>query len=90
MLQKNWTDLIKPSKLDIQPGTNPARQATIVAEPLERGFGLTLGNAMRRVLLSSLQGAAISSVLSRFTTPKNTARSDFSTAKIPARPVSLI
>ena len=62
MLQKNWTDLIKPSKLDIQPGTNPARQATVVAEPLERGFGLTLGNAMRRVLLSSLQGAAVTSV----------------------------
>jgi len=62
MLQKNWTDLIKPNKLDIQPGTNPARQATIVAEPLERGFGLTLGNAMRRVLLSSLQGAAVTSI----------------------------
>ena len=62
MLQKNWTDLIKPSKLDIQPGTNPARQATIVAEPLERGFGLTLGNSMRRILLSSLQGAAVTSI----------------------------
>ncbi len=62
MLQKNWTDLIKPSKLEIQPGTNPARQATIVAEPLERGFGLTLGNAMRRILLSSLQGAAVTSI----------------------------
>ena len=62
MLQKNWTDLIKPNKLDIQPGSNPARQATIVAEPLERGFGLTLGNAMRRVLLSSLQGAAVTSI----------------------------
>ncbi|NKB49545.1 MAG: DNA-directed RNA polymerase subunit alpha [Alphaproteobacteria bacterium] len=62
MLQKNWTDLIKPNKLDIQPGANPARQATIVAEPLERGFGLTLGNAMRRVLLSSLQGAAVTSI----------------------------
>ena len=62
MLQKNWTDLIKPSKLDVQPGSNPTRQATIVAEPLERGFGLTLGNAMRRVLLSSLQGAAVTSI----------------------------
>lgn len=62
MLQKNWTDLIKPNKLDIEPGLNPARQATIVAEPLERGFGLTLGNAMRRVLLSSLQGAAVTSI----------------------------
>jgi DNA-directed RNA polymerase subunit alpha len=62
MLQKNWTDLIKPNKLDIEPGSNPARQATIVAEPLERGFGLTLGNAMRRILLSSLQGAAVTSI----------------------------
>jgi DNA-directed RNA polymerase subunit alpha len=62
MLQKNWTDLIKPNKLDIESGLNPARQATIVAEPLERGFGLTLGNAMRRILLSSLQGAAVTSI----------------------------
>ena len=40
----------------------PARSATITAEPLERGFGLTLGNALRRVLLSSLQGAAVTSI----------------------------
>ena len=62
MLQKNWTELIKPNKLDIAGGINPARQATVVAEPLERGFGLTLGNALRRVLLSSLQGAAVTSI----------------------------
>tara|TARA_R110002110_G_scaffold2756_1_gene13277 strand:+ start:12571 stop:13590 length:1020 start_codon:yes stop_codon:yes gene_type:complete len=62
MLQKNWTELIKPSKLDIAGGNNPVRQATVVAEPLERGFGLTLGNAMRRVLMSSLQGAAVTSL----------------------------
>jgi DNA-directed RNA polymerase subunit alpha len=62
MLQKNWTELIKPNKLDIAAGSNPARQATVVAEPLERGFGLTLGNALRRVLLSSLQGAAVTSI----------------------------
>ncbi len=62
MLQKNWTELIKPSKLDIAGGNNPARQASVVAEPLERGFGLTLGNAMRRVLMSSLQGAAVTSL----------------------------
>ena len=62
MLQKNWTELIKPEKLKVEPGINPARQATIVAEPLERGFGLTLGNAMRRVLLSSLKGAAVTSI----------------------------
>ncbi len=62
VLQKNWTELIKPNKLNIEPGADPKREATVVAEPLERGFGLTLGNALRRVLLSSLQGAAITSV----------------------------
>lgn len=62
MLQKNWQDLIKPNKLHVTPGRDPRSRATIVAEPLERGFGMTLGNALRRVLLSSLQGAAITSV----------------------------
>lgn len=62
MIQKNWQELIKPTKLDIVPGGDPSRTATIVAEPLERGFGLTLGNALRRILLSSLQGAAVTSV----------------------------
>ncbi|MEM7694257.1 MAG: DNA-directed RNA polymerase subunit alpha [Pseudomonadota bacterium] len=60
--QKNWQELIRPSKLDITPGYDPKRMGTVVAEPLERGFGLTLGNALRRVLLSSLQGAAVTSV----------------------------
>ncbi len=62
VLQKNWKELIKPGKLEIEPGDDPKREATIVAEPVERGFGLTLGNALRRVLLSSLQGAAITSI----------------------------
>lgn len=62
MLQNNWQALIKPEKLKFEPGKDPARVATVVAEPLERGFGLTLGNAVRRVLLSSLQGAAITAV----------------------------
>src|SRR6476661_3218605 len=62
VLQKNWQDLIKPTKLNVSSGRDPARFALVVAEPLERGFGLTLGNALRRVLLSSLQGAAITSV----------------------------
>jgi DNA-directed RNA polymerase subunit alpha len=62
MIHKNWQELIRPVALDIRPGPNPHRTATAVAEPLERGFGLTLGNALRRVLLSSLQGAAITSV----------------------------
>jgi DNA-directed RNA polymerase subunit alpha len=60
--QKNWQELIRPTKLDVQQGRERRRVATIVAEPLERGFGMTLGNALRRVLLSSLQGAAVSSV----------------------------
>ena len=62
MIQKNWQELIKPTKLDVVPGANPDRVAKIVAEPLERGFGLTLGNALRRVLLSSLQGAAVTAI----------------------------
>ena len=61
-IQKNWQELIKPNKLEIALGDDSKRMATIVAEPLERGFGLTLGNALRRILLSSLQGAAITSV----------------------------
>jgi len=62
MIHKNWQELIRPTQLDIKPGADPLRQAVVVAEPLERGFGLTLGNALRRILLSSLQGAAITSV----------------------------
>ena len=62
MIQKNWQELIKPNQLAVAQGNDPSRQATFVAEPLERGFGLTLGNALRRVLLSSLQGAAITAV----------------------------
>ena len=62
MINKNWQDLIKPNSLDIKSGSDERRTASVVAEPLERGFGLTLGNALRRVLLSSLQGAAVTSV----------------------------
>ena len=62
VLQRNWQSLIKPEKLDVEPGSDPSRIATVVAEPLERGFGMTLGNAVRRVLLSSLQGAAVTAV----------------------------
>ncbi len=62
MLQKNWTEMIRPSKLDIQPGQDAKRVAKVVAEPLERGFGMTLGNTLRRVLLSALQGAAVTSI----------------------------
>jgi DNA-directed RNA polymerase subunit alpha len=59
---KNWQELKKPNGLEKKPGGDPKRKATFVAEPLERGFGLTLGNALRRVLLSSLQGAAVTSI----------------------------
>ena len=62
MLQRNWQTLIKPKQLSVEPGDDPKRVATVVAEPLERGFGLTLGNALRRVLLSSLQGTAVTSM----------------------------
>ena len=60
---KNWQELKKPTSLELKDtGADKKRKATFVAEPLERGFGLTLGNALRRVLLSSLQGAAITSI----------------------------
>ena len=62
MIQKNWKDLIKPSKINVQEGADARVLASIVVEPLERGFGLTLGNALRRILLSSLQGAAVTSI----------------------------
>ncbi|MDJ0948198.1 MAG: DNA-directed RNA polymerase subunit alpha [Alphaproteobacteria bacterium] len=62
VIQKNWTDLIKPKGLKIEAGEEAANVAVIVAQPLERGFGLTLGNALRRVLLSSLQGAAVTAI----------------------------
>jgi DNA-directed RNA polymerase subunit alpha len=60
MIQKNWQELIKPSKVEFS--TTSRTKASVVAEPLERGFGLTLGNALRRVLMSSLQGAAVTAV----------------------------
>jgi len=62
VIAKNWTELKKPNKLDVKVGGGTKRKAIFVAEPLERGFGLTLGNALRRVLLSSLQGAAVTAI----------------------------
>ncbi|MGX6960039.1 MAG: DNA-directed RNA polymerase subunit alpha [Rickettsia endosymbiont of Pentastiridius leporinus] len=61
-LSKNWNALIKPNKVSYESFPENNNKAKIVVEPLERGFGLTLGNAMRRILLSSLQGAAITSI----------------------------
>lgn len=62
MIQKNWQALIKPYKLNLDHTENPDYAAVITADPLEPGFGVTLGSALRRVLLSSLQGSAITSV----------------------------
>ena len=59
---KNWQEMKKPVALERKTGGDARRKGTFVAEPLERGFGLTLGNALRRVLLSSLQGAAVTSI----------------------------
>ena len=61
MIQKNWQELIKPTNLEVTSGEG-GHKSKIVVEPLERGFGLTLGNALRRVLLSSLQGGAVTAI----------------------------
>ncbi len=58
---KNWKSLIKPSKLDIQLSEDKS-YAKIIAEPLEKGYGLTLGNSLRRILLSSIRGTAVTSI----------------------------
>ena len=62
MIEKNWKEIIKPSKLYVKNDANKDNTSTIIAEPLERGYGVTLGNALRRILLSSLQGSAITSM----------------------------
>ena len=58
---KNWTELIKPTKIDVDKKETKTF-GSVSIEPLERGFGLTIGNALRRILLSSLQGAAVTSI----------------------------
>ena len=62
MYQKNWKDLIRPKRLEIEKESTTPFYGKFVAEPLERGVGLTIGNSLRRILLSSLQGASIASV----------------------------
>jgi DNA-directed RNA polymerase subunit alpha len=62
MIHKNWTELIKPKRLEVDGETHTDSYGKFSCEPLERGFGTTLGNALRRVLLSSLRGAAITGV----------------------------
>ena len=59
---KNWRDLIRPRKLEVDSESVSATYGRFTCEPLERGFGTTIGNSLRRILLSSLQGAAITSV----------------------------
>ena len=61
VVDKNWKNLIKPSKIDVQNGEDKSI-AKIVAEPLEKGYALTLGNSLRRILLSSIQGSAVTAV----------------------------
>ncbi len=58
---KNWKSLIKPPKLDVSLSDDKS-YAKIVAEPLEKGYGLTLGNALRRILLSSIRGTAVTAI----------------------------
>lgn len=61
-MYKNWRDLIKPKQLQVEKETLSDTYGKFYAEPFERGFGITLGNSIRRILLSSLQGAAVTSV----------------------------
>jgi DNA-directed RNA polymerase subunit alpha len=61
LMLKNWKDLIRPQRIEVEPDYSPT-YGKFECAPLERGFGLTLGNALRRVLLSSLQGSAISTI----------------------------
>lgn len=61
-MQKSWRSLIRPKRIEIDEGTHTRFYGEFVCQPLERGFGITLGNALRRVLLSSIQGAAIISM----------------------------
>jgi DNA-directed RNA polymerase subunit alpha len=61
-IARNWRDLIRPRKLEVDPETLTPTYGKFTCEPLERGFGTTIGNSLRRILLSSLQGSAITAV----------------------------
>ena len=58
-MQRNWSRLIRPKRIEVDDATHTRNYGEFIIQPLERGFGITLGNALRRVLLSSIQGAAI-------------------------------
>jgi len=62
VINKNWKELIKPNKISFLKGKNEMTKAELIAEPLESGYGQTLGNLLRRVLLSSIRGAAVTSI----------------------------
>ena len=62
MIEKNWQELIKPNKIELKEYNSEKNISVLTVEPLEKGFGLTIGNTLRRILLSSLQGSAITSV----------------------------
>ncbi len=59
---RNWHELIKPEKLEVDRAKHTDSYGKFVCEPLERGFAVTIGNSLRRILLSSIQGAAITSI----------------------------
>ncbi len=61
-MQKSWKDLIRPKRLEVEKETLTPTYGRFTAEPFERGFGITIGNSIRRILLSSLQGGAITSM----------------------------
>ncbi len=61
-MQKSWKDLIRPKRLEVEKETLTPTYGKFTAEPFERGFGITIGNSLRRILLSSLQGGAITSL----------------------------
>jgi len=58
-MQRNWSRLIRPKRIEVDDATHTRNYGEFVIQPLERGFGITLGNVLRRILLSSIQGAAI-------------------------------
>jgi DNA-directed RNA polymerase subunit alpha len=62
IMSRNWRDLIRPKAIQLDPESNSLSYGKFTCEPLERGFGITIGNSLRRVLLASLQGAAITAV----------------------------
>lgn len=62
MIEKNWKEIVQPNKLEIVESTHTDTYARFNAQPLERGFGVTIGNSLRRILLSSINGSAIVAV----------------------------